>query len=220
MESPRIKSYLFDISSINEETFIKLLPLVKPYRKEKIDKLSAKNAKYLSLAVELLIKKACEDFGIDYLSEDIVFNENGKPSFKNSKYFFNTSHSGRYALCVISDKVVGCDIEEIKEYKEKVAKRFFTNKENEYLELTNDKNELFYRLWTLKESYSKCIGKGLTIPLNSFEVSNSSNNIIIKGKDNYHFFEFKHDNYQIAICLNINEKEKEKYKHSTSLIKL
>ena len=220
MESPRIKSYLFDISSINEETFNKLLPLLKPYRKEKIDRLSNKNAKYLSLAVELLIKKACEDFGIDYLNKEIVFNENGKPSFKNSKYFFNTSHSGKYALCVISDKEVGCDIEEIKEYKEKVAKRFFTTKENEYLDLTNDKDELFYRLWTIKESYSKCIGKGLTIPLNSFEVSSNSNNVIIKGKDNYHFFEFKHDNYQISICLNIDEKEKEKYVHSTSLIKL
>ena len=220
MESPRIKSYLFDNSSINEESFNKFLNSVKKYRKEKIDKLSDKNAKYLSLAAELLIKKACEDFGIDYLNEEIVFNENGKPSFKNSKYFFNTSHSGKYALCVISDKEVGCDIEEIKEYKEKVAKRFFTNKENEYLDLTTDKDELFYRLWTIKESYSKCIGKGLTIPLNSFEVSNDSNNIIIKGKDNYQFFEFKHDNYQISICLYIDEKEKEKYQHSTSLIKL
>ena len=220
MDNPRIKSYMFDISSIDEESFNKLLNSVKKYRKEKIDKLGNIDAKYLSLAVELLIKKACEDFEIDYLNEEIVFNENGKPSFKNSKYFFNTSHSGKYALCVISDKEVGCDIEEIKEYKEKVAKRFFTNKENEYLDLTNDKDGLFYRLWTLKESHVKCIGKGLTIPLNSFELSNSSNNVIIKGKDNYQFFEFNHDNYQISICLNINEKEKEKYQHSTSLIKL
>ena len=220
MDNPRIKSYMFDISSIDEESFNKLLNSVKKYRKEKIDKLGNIDAKYLSLAVELLIKKACEDFGVDYLNEEIVFNENGKPSFKNSKYFFNTSHSSKYALCVISDVEVGCDIEEIKGYKEKVAKRFFTSKENEYLDLTNDKDGLFYRLWTLKESYVKCIGKGLTVPLNSFELSNDSNNIIVKGKDNYQFFEFKHGNYQISICLNINEKEKEKYQHSTSLIKL
>ena len=105
---------------------------------------------------------------------------------------------------------MGCDIEEIKEYKEKVAKRFFTSKENEYLDLTNDKDGLFYRLWTLKESYVKCIGKGLSVPLNSFELSNNSNNVIVQGKDNYQFFEFKHDNYHISICLNINAKEKEK----------
>lgn len=215
-----IKSYLFDISSLNEESFNKLLPYVKEYRRDKISKLSLVKSKYLSLAVELLIKKACEDFGIDYQKEEIVFNQHGKPLFKNSSYHFNTAHSGNFALCVISDVECGCDIEEIKEYKQRVAERFFTEKEKEYLELSNEKEDLFYRLWTLKESYLKCIGKGLSVPLNSFELISKDNNIIIKDKEDFQFYEFKHDNYRIAFCLNINEKEKEKYVHSTSLVKL
>ena len=215
-----IKSYLFDISSLNEESFNKLLPYVKEYRRDKISKLSLVKSKYLSLAVELLIKKACEDFGIDYQKEEIVFNQHGKPLFKNSSYQFNTAHSGDYALCVISDVECGCDIERVKEYKERVAERFFSANEKQYLELSNEKEDLFYRLWTLKESYLKCIGKGLSVPLNSFELIAENNNIIIKDKNDYQFFEFKHDNYRIAFCLNINEKEKEKYVHSTSLIKL
>lgn len=215
-----IKSYLFDITQLNDEKFNKLLNEVKEYRKDKIARLSLKESKYLSLAVELLIKKACEDFGIDYFNEEIVLNEHGKPSFKNFSYHFNTAHSGKYAFCVISDVKCGCDIENIKEYKERVAERFFTPKEREYLQLSNEKEDLFYRLWTLKESYLKCIGKGLSVPLNSFELVAKDNNIIIKDKDNYQFFEFKHDNYRLAICLNINEKEKEKYQHNTSLIQL
>ena len=215
-----IKSYLFDISSLNEESFNKLLPYVKEYRRDKISKLSLVKSKYLSLAVELLIKKACEDFGIDYQKEEIVFNQHGKPLFKNSSYQFNTAHSGDYALCVISDVECGCDIERVKEYKERVAERFFSANEKQYLELSNEKEDLFYRLWTLKESYLKCIGKGLSVPLNSFELIAENNNIIIKDKNDYQFFEFKHDNYRIAFCLNINEKEKEKYVHSTSLVKL
>ena len=214
----KIKSYLFDISTLDNETFNKLLLGVKKYRREKINKLGLLKNKYLSLGVEILIKKACEDFGIDYLNEDIIFNEHGKPSFKSSKYFFNTAHSGKYAFCVISDVEIGCDIEEIKEYKERVAERFFSEKERNYIEVSPNKEEMFYRLWTLKESYTKCLGTGLSIPLNSFELDNSGNNIIIKDKKDYQFIEVKYDNYRIAYCLKINEKEKEKYQHDISLI--
>ena len=216
MANSHIKSYLFDISSFDEASFKKLLLSVKKYRRDKIEKLSLKESKYLSLGVELLIRKACEDFGIDYLSEEIVIGEYGKPSFKNSKFFFNTSHSGKYAFCVISDVEVGCDIEEIKEYKQRVAERFFSDKENNYLQITSDKNTLFYRFWTLKESYIKCIGKGFGMSLNDFELDNKDNDIIIKGNDNYSFLEQTYDGYQISICL--NTKEKEKYLHNTSLI--
>jgi len=202
MENHLLKAYLFDISNLNEESFNKLLLGVKKYRREKIDKLALKQSKYLSLAVELLIKKALEDQGINYLDEEIVIGEYGKPSFKHSKYFFNTSHSGKYALCVISDVEIGCDIEEIKEYKERVAERFFSAKENKYLEISPEKDRLFYRFWTLKESYLKCIGKGLYASLNSFELDNKENDVVIKGKDNYQFFEEEHDGYLIAICLN------------------
>ena len=211
-----IKSYLFDVSSLNDDSFNKLLLSVKKYRRDKIEKLGLKESKYLSLGVELLIRKACEDFGVNYLDEEIVIGEYGKPSFKNSKYFFNTSHSGKYAFCVISDVEVGCDIEEIKDYKQRVAERFFTEKENNYLKITNDKGALFYRFWTLKESYIKCIGKGFGMSLQSFELDNDGNDIVIKGQDSYSFLEQTYDGYQIAICL--KTKEKEKYLHNTSLI--
>ena len=214
MDKNVLKAYLFDINSLTEKSFNRLLLSVKNYRKEKIAKLSLKSSKYLSLGVELLIRKACEDFGIDYLSEEIVLNEYGKPSFKNSKYFFNTSHSGKYALCVISNVEVGCDIEEVKEFKPRVAERFFTDKENLYLEVAPDKNDMFYRIWTLKESYMKCIGKGFAEPISSFELEFDGNNFVIKDKPNYSLLEQKHENYRISICL----KTKEKYELSISEI--
>ena len=220
MPSGIIKSYLFDISSLDESSFEKLLKEVKEYRRNKISKLALKESKYLSLGIELLLKKACEDFGIDYLNEEIVFSEHGKPAFKNSTLEFNSAHSGKYALLIISDVTCGCDIELVRDYKEKVAERFFAEGEKKYLEIAPNKEELFYRLWTLKESYVKCIGKGLAQPINSFELVADDNNIIIKGLDSYQFFEFEHDGYRISFCLNIKSKEKEKYKHNTSLISL
>lgn len=219
MNSP-ILTYILDTSFINKDVFDKLIIGIKDYRKEKIEKLSMFDTKCLSLGVEILIKKACEDFQIDYNSLEIKFNENGKPYFKNSKYFFNTAHSGKYAICVISDKEVGIDIEEIKDYKAKVAERCFTPLENKYIEVTNDKVDLFYRLWTLKESYVKCIGSGLCISLNSFSLVAKDNNIVIEGKDNYQFYEKKFENYRIAWCVNVNFNEKEKYVSTIKVLSL
>lgn len=212
-----IKTYLLDVSSL-EEKFEVLLSGVKKYRQEKIAKLTLKNSKLLSLGVELLIKKACLDFDIDYESLEIEFNESGKPYFKNSKYFFNTAHSGKYAICVISDKEIGIDIEEIKDFKEKVAERIFTKKEKQYIEICADKEDMFYRLWTLKESYSKCIGKGLNIPFNQIELSGEDNRIVVNGGKEYQFYEQKYENYRIAWCVKIMQGEREKYSSSLSLI--
>lgn len=76
-------------------------------------------------------------------------------------------------LCVVDNKPVGIDIEEIKyiEYEE-IAKRFFTAREFDYIvnqELCFQLNS-FYEIWTLKESYIKCLGQGLSIPLKSFSI--------------------------------------------------
>lgn len=216
----KILTYILDVSSIDETTFSKLIEEVKDYRKDKINKLTMFNNKRLSLGVELLIKKACTDFEIDYSNLEINFNENGKPYFVNSKYYFNTAHSGKYAICVISDKEVGVDIEEIKDYKAKVAERCFTSNENKYLEVTNDKINLFYRLWTLKESYVKCIGSGLSIPLNSFSLTSNGNNIVIDGKDNYQFYEKEFDNCRISWCVNIALSEKDNYVSAIKVLSL
>ena len=215
-----IKTYLLDINQINEKNFDVLFSSIKVYRQEKITKLSGKSMKFLSLGVELLIKKACDDFGINYDNVEINFNEFGKPFFKNEKYFFNTSHSGKYAICVISDKEVGIDIQEIKEYKEKVAKHCFSKKELQYVELSKDKADMFYRIWCLKESYSKCIGTGLGNDLNKLEVGGVDKDVYVNDDKNYQMYENRFDNYRIAWCVNVSCNMKEKYSSSISLIDL
>jgi 4'-phosphopantetheinyl transferase len=74
------------------------------------------------------------------------------------------------------------------------------------------KDECFYKLWTLKESYIKAEGKGLTIPLYSFSFI-LSNNIVLKIEDqiikNYMFFSDKLDkNHAVALCYDISTKGK------------
>ncbi|MDR2651722.1 MAG: 4'-phosphopantetheinyl transferase superfamily protein, partial [Prevotellaceae bacterium] len=109
--------------------------------------------------------------------EKLVFytNQYGKPIFDDSIYF-NISHSGNVIAVVLDSAPVGIDIEIMalatgKGRKDKIMGRFFTPEEQRYCTASADENcERFYEIWTKKEAYIKKEGKGLSIPLQSFNV--------------------------------------------------
>jgi len=115
--------------------------------------------------------------------ENIVFDTNcfGKLYIKdrenNGPLSFNLSHSGRLALIAVAwDRLVGVDIEEIRQIDNvhALAKEYFTIQEQRFLlaaALRSKVQEAFYACWTRKEAYIKAIGKGLSIPLTSFDTS-------------------------------------------------
>ena len=56
---------------------------------------------------------------------------------------------------------------------------FFNSPEAEYIAASQDKNRAFFKLWTLKESYMKMTGRGMSIPLDSFEVVPAGNGFML-----------------------------------------
>lgn len=107
--------------------------------------------------------------------EDLCRTADGKPFFINHRdIHFSLSHSGDYIACSFSDRETGLDLQENKEPHTsalRIAKRFFAPLEYENLLSVQDPAEqlsLFYRLWTIKESYLKFIGCGLRGRLDSF----------------------------------------------------
>lgn len=127
-----------------------------------------------SLMSELLIRKAASDkLCIPTKRVNISYNPYGKPYIDNERYFkFNISHSESYVVIAISNYKVGIDVEMNKKTDIAIAKRFFTKNEYQYIKsfiTESDRINAFYMIWTLKESYVKALGKGLSIPLNSFE---------------------------------------------------
>ena len=78
---------------------------------------------------------------------------------------FSLSHSGHYAICAISNNLVGIDIED-KDYGEdddarrnrlqRIANRFFTEGERDYLTYYPEE---FYQLWTYKEAVAKAFNE-------------------------------------------------------------
>ncbi len=85
---------------------------------------------------------------------------------------FSLSHSGGWAVCAVSDHPVGVDIEKCEPGRRDIASRFFHKEEVRYLNslLPTARDDAFYSLWTLKESFVKSTGRGLDLPLRSFWV--------------------------------------------------
>ena len=104
---------------------------------------------------------------------EIAVAQGGKPYLANyPDIYFNLSHSGEWAVCAISESPVGVDIQHCDEGRRDVASRFFHREEIRYLDGLPQfrRDEGFYRLWALKESFVKATGRGLDLPLRSFWV--------------------------------------------------
>lgn len=87
----------------------------------------------------------------------------GKPYAENCSLEFNLSHSGKWLLCAVGDQPLGVDIEAIKPRDLKIAERFFTPKEQEFLAPDQPDALLrFLQIWTAKEAYFKWQGSGIT----------------------------------------------------------
>jgi len=136
------------------------------------DKNKLNHKKQLKNAVDGILKNAFAKMGIDYSRQQLCFNSYGKPYLDNRPdIFFNISHSGNYVLCAFGDENVGCDVEIINTYNDKVVNRFFTVSEQKVLNSSNKKDVDFTRLWTLKESVLKFTGSGVGGGLSSYDFS-------------------------------------------------
>lgn len=151
-------------------------------RMEKLARLSSVDDKRLCAGAELLLMRALE------LSSppEYRFGEHGKPYIVGCPNF-SLSHSGKYVLCAVSDTPVGADIEAPRPDSMKLARRFFTLREQALVKSDND----FCRIWVQKESYAKALGTGLAQGLASFDVSELADCTITTSE---------HDGYHIAVC--------------------
>ena len=193
----KTKVYITNIEPLGDEgLFQSLYELMPAYRREKIDRLKCVPDKNRSLGVGALLMYALLREGLDPLTP-VKIAPDGKPSLEGDPLYFNLSHSGDMAMCIISDTSVGCDIESMKkEPNLKVAKRFFTEKEYESI---RDKRD-FYRIWTLKESYVKLNGEGIKGILDSFSIDESCDKIYCES----HFMD---DDYCYSFAMNTNPGE-------------
>ncbi len=97
----------------------------------------------------------------------------GRPELPGTPYRFNLSRTSGLTVCVVAEGLdVGVDVEDVERKGDtvEVADAFFAPSEARQLRAlpVAQQRQRFFELWTLKESYLKARGLGLSIPLDSF----------------------------------------------------
>jgi 4'-phosphopantetheinyl transferase len=105
------------------------------------------------------------------------YNKYGKPCVDPSlgRVQFNLSHSEGVALYAFTlEQAIGIDMERIQKLEfEKVARLYFSTSEQVSLHSIPPEHRdwAFFACWTRKEAFIKAHGEGLSLPLDSFDVT-------------------------------------------------
>ena len=119
---------------------------------ERIRRKKNPNAKKQSVAAYILLNNILREYYNTTLC-DLMFTENGKPYLENGP-FFSVSHTEGYVCVAVSRYPIGVDIEQIRNFDNKVLDRYFSASEKRYISNKNSAQR-FFKLWTLKEAIIK-----------------------------------------------------------------
>jgi len=109
---------------------------------------------------ELLARLYREETG-ESLPE-IAIADRGKPYFVNCPWHFSISHTKNHVFCVLSDRPVGLDAEEMdRKVDFRLADRILSESEKRRFDAAADKQAALLRLWVQKEAAAKLTGEGL-----------------------------------------------------------
>jgi len=156
-----------------EEETDALLAFVSPERRERIGRFRRREDRMRSLLAELLARwLLARRLGVAPGEIRFARNRYGKPYCANGPAHFNLSHSGDWVVAAAGDGEIGVDVERMDPDTDlSLARSVFTPAERDWLDADErGKRERFFELWTYKESFIKCAGVGLSLPLDSFSV--------------------------------------------------
>lgn len=126
-----------------------------------------KQSEQHKIACALLAEALEKRFGIKNFT--IKKAEKGKPFLAEyPEVHFNISHCPGLAVCGISCGEIGVDAELIRPHRKNAMKRIFSPEERELVAASENPDEDFFRIWTLKESLCKFTGEGIFSGLSGY----------------------------------------------------
>ncbi len=177
--------------------------LLPRWRRRRLERLRYAPAREASLGAGLLWRYVMERHGI-HAEEPVRFLQAGKPVFaQRDDLFFSLSHSGPYAMCAISDRRVGVDVQQIKPIHMSVARRFHFRERDWLAEQPHDEqHRAFFQIWTRKEAWVKAVSQDQLLSMDQEDV--------IHGVPGWQFGEYAlGDEYLAAVCVRREEKLEE-----------
>ena len=153
-----VKVYIADATVLrDEQLYRRLYSGLDASRRAKADRFRFEKDKRLSVAAGALLQYALQMENVREPSFDVT--SNGKPYLVGEESLhFNLSHSEGMVMCAIAEKEVGCDVEKKAVLNRRLAEYVMTEYELDQiygLERDMKQQEMFFRLWTLKQSSVK-----------------------------------------------------------------
>ena len=147
--------YLMDVSVFADPSRrAEACAALSPYRRAKLGCLTAAWDRWRSLGAACVLDAALRPFALREREMTYALREGGKPYFKAyPTLYFSLSHAGSFAMCAISNRETGADLEQARDFSA-VRRRFLEEELAAAAPL---------RLWTLKESYGKLTGRGVAV---------------------------------------------------------
>lgn len=164
-------SIIHNVKPISELTFQFLLRFSPPEKQQRILCQRIKqNADTMVIGGALARYMLWKEFCIPW-DAHIAYGEFGKPYLSDyPDAHFNISHSGQYVACVVCNRPVGVDVQEITPYHPDVAAKVCSNVELTQIEASGNQAAEFIKIWTIKEAYLKMLGSGLGHGLQAAEI--------------------------------------------------
>lgn len=198
--------YALNIADLDESHLSLLKSNVSDQRRNRVETLYNSEKAKQQLASESLIRMVVrKERGM----KEIGFGTcpHGKPFIVGlPNFYYNLSHSGEWVVCATDRAPIGIDIEMVRPVNIDLARLYFSTAEYRSLigKTEPEKNRLFFDLWTLKESYIKAKGGGLTIPLDSFTIYSEQGRIRVLSQDGPEEVFFKRYelglSYRVSVC--------------------
>ena len=92
----------------------------------------------------------------------ILTGERGKPYFAEGDWHFSISHTNQHVFCVLSERPVGIDAEELtRQVKPSLAEKILSAPEYAQYARAQEKNRALLTFWVLKEAAGKATGEGI-----------------------------------------------------------
>ena len=166
--------FIYNIENLTDSEYEKWFSLMTKEKQDRVSRYKDFERRKCSVAGEKLVKDYIgKSLNISPEALVILTDKNGKPYIENSPIYFNISHCENVLVYTFSDKEIGIDVERIRPISLNILKRFFSEKEQEYVlghlptkdDFQKSENEeileRFYRVFTLKEAICKKSGIGI-----------------------------------------------------------
>lgn len=180
-----MKIYKYNINDLTDEDFCLYKSYMSEEKRERLDRLKFSDDKKRSVCGFMLAVKALNEMSNVAENKLIIsYDENGKPYCENVPLFFSIAHSGDLAVCSISEKSIGVDMEKIRPVNMQSVRRFASENEIEYIfgstptetdfKSTDEETlERFFKVWTKKEAYGKMLGVGIGYDMKKTAIENA-----------------------------------------------